>query len=133
LRGQAADLERSGVAIYAVTFESRAYVERFQADNPLPFPVLRDPARSTYRAFGLNRRPATTVWGPRTLWYYARKLLHGELPASSAHTDPYQTGGDVILRADQSGGWIYRSRHPADRPSVQSIAEMLDRARAGPP
>jgi hypothetical protein len=129
LRGQALELERLGALVYAVSFESRGRVTEFQAGEPLPFPLLRDPSRSTYRAFGLGRRPATTIWGPRTLWYYVWQVLRGRLPSSSAGRDPYQLGGDVILKADQSGGWIYGSRHPADRPEPAAILAVIRRAR----
>jgi hypothetical protein len=128
LRERAAELERLGVTIYAVTFESQARIAAFRAATPLPFPLLRDPEREVYRAFGLGRRPLTTIWGPATAWYYARNLLQGRLPARSSGSDRYQLGGDVILKADRSGGWVYRSRHPADRPAFENILAIAGRA-----
>ncbi|CAN5585617.1 hypothetical protein BH23CHL2_BH23CHL2_11060 [soil metagenome] len=128
MREQTSELDRLGVAVFAVTFESQSRIEAYQRDDPLPFPVLRDPGRRGYRLFGLGRRPATTIWGPATLWYYGRRLLQGELPGQAGESDQYQLGGDVVLRGDRAGGWVYRSSNPADRPSVGSILSLVERA-----
>ena len=69
----------------------------------------------------------TTIWGPSTLWYYLKRLAQGEAPKRSGGADRNQLGGDVILRRDGSGGWIYRSRNPSDRPSVDEVLRALER------
>jgi hypothetical protein len=124
LREHQAEFQSLNVAIYAVTFESPERVDELDFADQLPFPLLRNPNRDAFRRFGLGRRAATTIWGPATLWFYARRLLVGDLPSIATDTDPYQLGGDVMLRKDRSGGWIYSSAHPADRPSPQSILKI---------
>lgn len=132
MREQADALDLLDVRVFAVTFESRARIAEYQREDPLPFPLLRDPRRNGYRLFGLERRPATTIWGPAALWYYGRRLLQGQLPKRASGSDQYQLGGDVILRFDRSGGWIYRSKNPADRPSVASITSLIRHSRNMP-
>jgi hypothetical protein len=132
LREQQDELDRLGARVVAVSFESRARMRDFQRREPLPFPLLRDPRRAAYRAFGFERRSLATVWGPRTLWYYVRRLLQGQrLPLTRG--DPYQLGGDVVVRAGHRAGWRYPSAHPADRPRVASIMALLERTRHGEP
>jgi hypothetical protein len=53
-------------------------------------------------------------------------MLAGRLPEVT-RGDPYQLGGDVIVGPDRRGGWVYRSEHPADRPSVASILSVIHR------
>lgn len=125
MREQSAALDELGARVFAVTFESRQRVEDFLDAEPLPYPVLRDPQRRAYAMFGLERRPATTIWGPSTLLYYGRSLLKGRLPVSSRDSDQYQLGGDVIVRADGRAGWIYQSSNPADRPTISSLLQIL--------
>lgn len=125
MRERQDELEPYDVQIFAVTFESASRASEYQHDNPLPFPLLLDSGRSAYRRFGLGRKPATTVWGPKTLWYYAVRLLQGQTPEDSRGSDTYQLGGDVLLRADMSGGWIFRSKSPVDRPQVDAILRLL--------
>lgn len=128
MREREADLNALDVRVLAVTFESRRRITEFQQEDPLPYPLLRDPRREGYRRFGLGRKGISRIWGPETLTYYGRRLLQGQLP-ERVQGDAYQLGGDVILRPDLSGGWVYRSRHPADRPEVDEVLRMLDRAR----
>ena len=130
LREYADELEHLGVQIYAVTFETASRVSIFQDRDPLPFPMLRDPQRNAYKRFGLGRRSATTIWGPKTLLYYGLGLPKGRLPRNSGDADQYQLGGDVLLGADRRRGWIYRSSDPVDRPSVGSILRMA--SHSGP-
>lgn len=126
MRERAGELERLNVRVLAVTFESRQRIAEFEQREPLPFPVLRDPGRVAYKAFGFERRSSATIWGPPTLMYYVRRMLAGRLPEVT-RGDPYQLGGDVIVGPDRRGGWVYRSEHPADRPSVASILSVIHR------
>ncbi len=122
-------LDELDVRVIAVTFESARAIERYQEKERLLVPLLRDPGRKAYRRFGLGRGDPASIWGRETLFYYGREFLRGRMPAQR-RADAYQLGGDVILNADLSGGWIYRSRHPADRPSLDSVIEHLRRADA---
>jgi hypothetical protein len=128
LREQRAKLEGRGVHVLAVAFESAEQVGDFVARDKPGFPVLRDPERAAYRAFGFGRPGALRIWAPRTLAFYARKLLRGQLPRHF-QSDPFQLGGDVLVGPEGSPCWVYRSDEPADRPSVDSILQVLERLR----
>ena len=127
MREREADLRARGVRVFGVTFESGARVAEYQQREAPPFPILRDPGRAAYRAFGISRAPAHRVWAPRTALFYARQLLRGRLPRH-ARSDYYQLGGDVLLTPGGEVGWVYRSREPADRPSVRAILARVDDA-----
>ncbi len=116
------------MSVYAVTFEAREHATEYLSQQALPFPLLLDPQRVAYRAFGLSHGSTATVWGLGTLWYYGRGLLRGRLPDSSRGRDRHQLGGDVLLRAGGAGGWVYRSDSPIDRPAVDALLRkiMLD-------
>lgn len=99
-------------------------MREYQEKERLPFPILRDPRREGYKRFGIERRSARTIWSLGTIWYYIKRALQGKLPGKVT-ADPYQLGGDVVLDADGSVLWAYRSQNPADRPSVDEILKQM--------
>lgn len=120
MRDHQVQFDASGIQIFAVTFESRSRVRTYRDREPAAFPVLRDPRREAYAAFGFDRRPIRSVWSPRTFWYYLRQALRGRLPHLT-RSDYFQLGGDVLLSPDGEVCWVYTSREPADRPTIERI------------
>lgn len=124
MREREAELDRRGVRIFAVTFEPVTRMREYQEKERLPFPILRDPRRDGYKCFGIERKNARTIWSPGTVWYYIKRAFQGRLP-EKVKADLYQLGGDVLLDADGSVLWVYRSQNPADRPSVDEILKHI--------
>lgn len=117
-------------SVIGVAFAAPASVAIVERNLNLGVPVLCDPDRVAYDVFGFGRTDMTALLRP-TYWRrlgtaVARGRRFG-LPAE----DPGQLGGDVVLDADLRLRWIFRSRFPADRPSVATIRDELRRA-AGP-
>ena len=129
MREQEADLAAHGLRVFAVTFEPARRVREYREREPVPYPILRDPGRVAYRAFGLQRREhAASIWRPKTTWYYLKSLLRGRLP-HVARADYYQLGGDVLLSPSGAVCWVYRSEEPADRPNIDLILKEVHDCR----
>jgi hypothetical protein len=98
----------------------------------LPAPVLCDPDRAAYRAFGLEPGGWGMFFRPRVLGRYLRLMFAGWRPhAVAAGEDPRQLGGDFVLSADRRVLFVYRSGDPADRPIVDDLIRPLTRPPAG--
>ena len=83
----------------------RSFLTRY----PQPFPVVGDPERAAYRAFGLERTSWLTFFQPRVLWGYIRLMLRGErVRTPYAGEDVTQLGGDFLL--DRTGKVVWDSR-----------------------
>ncbi len=112
------------MAVLIVSFESPAAIARYADDPDLPGPVVSDPERVLYRAYGMMRAGLMDVWGPATWWAYARSMAAGLLPRAS-DADAAQRGGNVLV----DPGGIVRLHHvgrgPADRPSVRRILAVV--------
>lgn len=119
------EFEAAGARIVAISFVKPVRLQQYLANRPWGFRVLADPDRVAYRAFGLSSATWIQMLRPRVLASYFRLLLKGRRP-SSPQEDVHQLGGDFVL--DRSGRVVYeyRSRDPADRPSVD---ELLDAVR----
>ena len=113
-------------AIACVTFAEPAMLRGFEREIGLPYPLYGDPDRATYRALGFGRASARRVWlDPRVWARYGRLLARGRRPVGGPAQDTLQLGGDAVLDAQGRLRWIYRSRGPEDRPSVDRlVAEM---------
>ena len=89
-------------------------------------PVVSDPDRVAYRAFGLERTGWRTFFQPKVLWGYFRGMLRGYgVKQPYAGEDVLQLGGDFVL--DQLGRVVfaYPSANPTDRPAVAAIRGAL--------
>ena len=97
-------------------------IARYLAERPLSFPVVADPDRRTYAAFGLGR----TTWGrlmrPGVMWRYSTHILRGaKVRRVPEGEDPLQTGGDVLISSDRRLLWAHMSPDPTDRPTVDQL------------
>jgi hypothetical protein len=113
--------EELGLAASCVTFAIPQMLELFERELDLGFPVYGDPDRAAYEAFGFGRGSIARVWlDPRVWARYARLLASGRR-LRRAEQDTLQLGGDVVA-AGGTVRWVYRSRGPEDRPSVEQLA-----------
>jgi hypothetical protein len=119
--------EELGLQPSCVTFAIPELLVLFERELDLGYPVYGDPDRNAYAAFGFGRGSVGRVWlHPRVWARYAKLIARGER-FRAAEQDTLQLGGDVIA-SDGVVRWVYRSRGPDDRPSI----EQLRRAAAAP-
>lgn len=121
------DFRRLGAKIVVISFVPPDRLAQYLAMRPWPFPVLADPQRHAYRAFGLESAGWARLVRPRVILSYIRLILRGRVPRP-AREDVHQLGGDFVL--DRHGRIIfeYRSQDPADRPPVSDLLKALPRA-----
>ena len=92
----------------------------------LPFPVLSDPEKDTYRAYGLNSGKLRRIFGPGTVWAYVKLLAAGQM-YHFRRSDFLQLGSDFVIDAAGVVRYEYRSRAPHDRPSVELLLDTLNK------
>jgi len=110
LRDSYADFERRGVAVVAVSFADPQGAAQLKHRQHLPFPVLADPSRQAYRAFGMLEGSLAAAAGPDVLLRQLAQALRGNI----SYINPLeghitQLGGTVIV--DHSG--VVRFAHIA--------------------
>jgi hypothetical protein len=89
-------------------------------------PIVCDPDRSAYAAFGLERTGWLTFFRPRVVWGYFRGMFHGyRVKKPYAGEDLLQLGGDFILSRDRHVIFTYPSADPTDRPTVAELLQAV--------
>lgn len=118
-------MRRAGGEVLAVAFAAEGRLEGYAEEMGLPLPLLHDPDRRAYRAYGLGAGRVWDVWGPSTWWAYLRLFLAGRR-WRGIQADPSQLGGDVLVGPDGRIAYLHRSRAPADRPDAEGLVSRLE-------
>jgi peroxiredoxin len=123
------EFDRRAVAIAIVSFSEPAKLSSYQDHHSWPFPILADPDRTAYQAFGLRKLSLLRVFSPSTMRLYFKLFLEGMRPRNYGKDDFYQSGGDFLIDHRGDVLFAHRSRDPADRPTAAKLLEEIDRVQ----
>ncbi len=119
-------LRAAGVVVLVVSQAKPPVLAMFLRRHPQPVPVVGDPDRAAYRAFGLERTGLSSFFRPRVVWGYLRLILRGgRLRKPYPGEDVLQLGGDFLLNRTGRVVFAYPSRTATDRPTVEALLAAL--------
>jgi hypothetical protein len=125
----AANVERFravGAGVLVVTQAQPHILSMFLRNQPQPLPIVCDPDRAGYRAFGLERTGWMSFFRPSVLWGYLRLIARGgKVRMPYTGEDVLQLGGDFLLDRARRVVFAYHSRSATDRPSVEALLAAL--------
>jgi len=126
------ELEALGAAVVLVAYDDQSLLEaKMLRDLELPFPLLLDPDRKAYAAWGLGRTNLLgAMLSPSLNWRYFRLLLAGERFLGLA-PDMFQLGGDFVLDPNGIVCFAHRMRDNGDRVPAARLLETLRSCREG--
>jgi peroxiredoxin len=117
------EIKTLNTRVIAISFGLEYWVRAWLEQTQAPFPVLLDPHRASYRTYGLEKS-FWRAWSVKSLWYYAKAVLRGELlQGFRGETD--QLGGDFIIDNRGIIRFAYPSHDPTDRPSIETLLTAL--------
>lgn len=102
----------------------------FRDTEKIPFPLLVDHTKETYRALEIPRNGGWNVYGPPVWLRGIESLLRGyrnKIPKQ----DPLQLGGAVVARAGGDVVLVHRASQSYDFLPVDKLLAGADKA-AGP-
>lgn len=117
------EFEKLNARVVLISFGTLPGLQVWMKETCEKFEVLLDPNRETYHAYQLERSRLRS-WTPRTMWMYAKLLLAGRKPLVK-EGDASQLGGDFIIDAHGRIKLAYRSFDPVDRPSVDTLLDLI--------
>ncbi len=124
MREHETEFARRNVKLVVITFEAGYFARRYIEETALPWPLLVDKTRDTYRDYGMLTASFWDIWGPKTWWVYAKEIVKGERIRPSKG-DIYQRGGDVLIDPDGIVRLHHVGKGPADRPAVETILNRI--------
>ena len=117
--------------VVVVTFTPPENIADWRQVNSVPFPLVSDPDRIAYRAFGLGRGSNWRVWGPAAAGRYVELFRAGGWAAVRSWRRPTedqrQLGGDFIVDHDGVLRWGFWGEGPDDRPDINELSRVLYR------
>jgi peroxiredoxin len=137
LRRDRERFEDAGARVVLVGHGDRDAATTFAERKALPFPLLLDPDRSAYRAYGLVPGRAVQVLGPKVVLPWLKAELSSETRQRGLKGgDFFQMPGTFVI---DRGGVVrlagalvrlaHRNRHVADTPSNEMILRLVHALR----
>lgn len=127
MRHRYQDFQAAGAEVAVVSFAEGKIMEHYARDLHIPFPLLSDPKRSAYRAYGLRKGSFWSIFGPKTILTYLNLMARGRL-FRGIQADPFQLGGDFVIDGAGTVSFTHRSAEPTDRPSADRLLEAVREA-----
>lgn len=96
----------------------------FRDEFDIPFTLLVDHDRLTYRALEIKRGTLWDVMGPHMWWDFTRRLLKGQAP-KGVQADPLQLGGLAVISTTGTIEKLHRADDPADNLPIDDLLKLL--------
>ncbi len=111
----------AGLLLVAVGQGTAADAAQFQRRLKLPYPVLADPDRAAFAAYGLPAAPADTK-PPTRVTALVRALLRGHLPGRTGDRDmDYELAAAFLIDRDGILRYAKRSTRASDIPRIDNL------------
>lgn len=115
-------LRAAGYGVIAVGHAPPEVVGKFIDREKIPFPIVTDMGRESYRYLHLGRVSFWHFLRPRILLNFIKLLFRGEkIRRLTGTEDVFQLGGDFLIDRNRRILQRYPSRDATDRPSVETI------------
>ena len=124
VRQRQQELDAASAVLVVISAEPAEEIAPVARKEGWTGPVLGDPARIVYHAFGLGRLPWHRVFTLRTLAMYVGFMLRGRFPQPPGQ-DARQQGGDFIVDGKGIVRLAYAGQSSDDRPPVDDLIRCL--------
>jgi len=132
VRARQPELDAAGASLVVLSPEPPEDLAAVARQEGWTGPVLGDPDRQAFRAYGLGRLPWHRVFTPKTLFMYLGFMLRGRWPQPPGQ-DVRQQGGDFVVDGDGIVRFAFSGRSSDDRPPAADLVRALRGAAARPP
>lgn len=101
-----------------------AMAAAFKEDAALPFTLLVDHTKETYRALEVKRGNLLAVAGP-SVWIRGIKGIVTGKQGAKVEQDPFQLGATAVIEPGGTVRHIHRSKDSADNFPIAELLELL--------
>jgi peroxiredoxin len=127
LRANAPAIEQAGLGLVVITPDRPDIVTAFAAGFHPPFPILSDPRRVAYQAYGLTEGSGAQLLSPHIVARSLGALARGSRQGRSNGASTRQLPGAAIV--DSTGTVVHyqRASDVADHLSAEQLIEIAER------
>ncbi len=125
LRGRYDEISATGATVVAIGMGQIEMAAHFRDEVDIPFPLIVDRTKETYRALELKKGTLATILGPSVWIRGVKNLLRGRQPLDKPKQDPFQMGATAIVRPGGEIAHLHRSEDPGDNYPVDELIAQL--------
>lgn len=127
MRDRYEEVRATGFDVVAIGMGRVDMADHFRKEFDIPFRLLVDHRRETYRALDIKRGTWWDVLGPHMWWDFTKRMLKGQGP-KGVQADPLQLGGVAVIETDGTIRKIHRASDPADNLPIDELLTILVRS-----
>jgi peroxiredoxin len=127
LRRRQDEFREHGAELLAICFDAPERAARYVREQGLDVPLLLDPERRVYHAYGLEPGAFWRFLLPPVILGYLRLLSAGRR-LQRPEEDPLQLGGDFVVDPAGRLALVHPSKDPTDRPTVAELLAAVEHA-----
>lgn len=131
MRDRHEEIASAGGAVVAIGMGWPQAAAAFKQEFRIPFPLLVDRTKESYRALGMTRGSWWDVAGPHVWTRALHNVLKGHPPLARAKQDVLQLGGTVVVTPDGELSLIHRSKSSDENLPVDDMIDALAHAGRG--
>lgn len=124
MRGHHDEIRSKGADVVAIGMGIPEQAADFRESQQIPFRLVVDRQKETYRALEITRGGVWQVMGPKQIARGVKNVLTGHRQAT-VKQDPYQLGGTAIVEPSGDIRYLHRSRDSTDNYPVREILARL--------
>jgi peroxiredoxin len=124
LSGRYDEVTSKGAAVGAIGMGIPEMAADFRDRQEIPFPLLVDRTKETYRALQMKKGNLWDVVGPSNWTRYAKAMITGH-GVDMPKQDPYQMGGVLVVRPDGKILYEFRASESRDTPPLEEVIAAL--------
>lgn len=97
----------------------------FKADADLPFTLLVDHSKETYRTLEVRRGNLLEVAGPSVWLKGIKGIVTGKQSATRPQQDPFQLGATAVIEPGGEVKHLHKSKDSGDNFPVKELVKLL--------
>jgi hypothetical protein len=125
LRDRYEDFLTAGAEVVAIGMGASRRAQAFKDEMAIPFPLLIDRTKETYRLLELDRGSWTDVAGP-TVWGRGLTSIARGNRQSWPQEDPRQLGGAAVVLPGSRMAFVHRAKTSSDNVPVDELLKALE-------
>ena len=125
MRDRYNEVTDKGADVVAIGMGRPEIAADFRAKQQVPFRLLVDHTKETYRTLELGRASLLQIAGPAVWWRFAKGMVTGHGVAAPKQ-DPYQLSGAAVVEVGGRVKLVHRARSSADNLPVDKLLSALE-------